>query len=221
WRLEAFGTAEAMSSLLANTEITALFENGKVSGSTGCNQYGADYAVTSANLQIGTMQQTERACELEGVMQQEQTFTAAFSAATSFSIEGDTLTLTHPGGALIFRAMPALNGAPFVGTPWKLVRFEAAGTAEAVPAEIEITATFAEGKITGSGGCNNYFGEYTEEVGRITVASIGATKMACEGKLDLEQRFFTEIAQAHTVLVEAGQLRLVSDSGTLVFEALK
>lgn len=221
WRLEAFGTAEAVSSLLANTEITALFENGKVGGYAGCNWYGADYAVDGAELEIELMQQTLRACLQDGVMEQEQSFAEALRTATSFVIEQDQLTLTHPGGTLMFRAMPALSGAPFVGTTWKLVTFSAADPAQAVPAEVEITATFAEGKITGSGGCNSYFGEYIVEAGRVTVANVGATKMACEGAMELEQRFFAEIANPRIVVVDENQLRLVSDNGTLVFEAVK
>jgi len=221
WRLEAFGIADAVSSLLANTEITAIFEKGKVTGYSGCNWYGADYELEGNNLKLGFAQQTVRACLQEGVLEQEQTFAEALRTATSFTIEADRLTLTHPGGALIFRAMPALSGAPFVGTLWKLITFDAADPAQAVPAEVEITATFAEGKVNGLGGCNNYFGEYTVENGSVTVANVGATKMACEGVMELEQRFFTEIAKTHIVVVDAGQLRLVSDNGILVFEAVK
>lgn len=221
WRLEAFGTAEAVSSLLANTEIIALFENGKVTGYSGCNWYDAEYSVEGATIQFGFTKQTVRACLQDGVMEQEQGFAEALRAVTSFVIEADTLTFTHPGGTLVFRAMPNLSGAPFVGTVWKLFTFDAADPAQAVPAEVEITATFAEGKITGSGGCNNYFGEYAVENGRVTVANVGATKMACEGKMDLEQRFLTEIATSSIVVLDANQLRLVRDNGVLVFEAVK
>jgi heat shock protein HslJ len=221
WQLEAFGTAEAVSSLLANTVINAAFKDGGLSGYGGCNNFGGSYTLNGTALQIGELIATEMWCTPDEVSHQEQSFTAALLKVTSFTIEGNQLTLTHPGGTLIFRATPALSGAPFVGTAWKLVNFETASSAEVVPAEIEITATFAEGKINGSGGCNNYFGEYIEEAGRITVAAVGATKMACEGKMDLEQRFFTEIAKTHSVILEAAQLRLVSDGGTLVFEAIK
>lgn len=221
WRLEAFGTAEAVSSLLANTEINAIFKDGSVSGFGGCNNYGGPFSTNGNALKIETLVITEMWCSPDEVSQQEQTFTAALIATTSYVIEGDMLTLTHPGGTLIFRAASAPSDKAFEGTAWELVSFEAAGTAEAVPTEAEITATFAEGKITGSGGCNNYFGEYSMENGRVTVAAVGATKMACDGKMELEQRFFTEIAQTHTVVMEANQLRLVSNNGVLVFEALK
>jgi heat shock protein HslJ len=42
------------------------------------------------------------ACE-EAVMAQEQAYLAALSAAQAYTIEGNTLTIAHAGGALVFQ----------------------------------------------------------------------------------------------------------------------
>ncbi len=47
WTLESFHTADAVSSVIAGTTITAVFEKeGSDSSSAGCNHYAARYNVT-------------------------------------------------------------------------------------------------------------------------------------------------------------------------------
>ena len=41
------------------------------------------------------------------------------------------------------------------------------------------SATFENGKVSGSNGCNRYRGNYTLDGGSITIAPAAATSMAC------------------------------------------
>lgn len=104
WQLEAFEQGEAVSSVLAGTEITLTFADNKASGFSGCNWFSAEYSVDGSRLELGLIQQTVRACLEPGVEEQERAFAKAFRTVTEYAIDGDRLTLVHAGGRLHFRA---------------------------------------------------------------------------------------------------------------------
>jgi len=95
---------------LPDTEITALFENGSISGSAGCNSYNGTYTATSSGgtntIQIGPLATTMMMCS-EPVMKQEGEYMTALQSATSHHVEENVLTLFHPGGTILFEGQPA------------------------------------------------------------------------------------------------------------------
>jgi heat shock protein HslJ len=94
WTLESFHTADAVSSVLAGTTITAVFgADGSLSGSAGCNRYFASYNVTGTSLSISSVGSTKMACGAPGVMQQESTYLSLLSQVKTFTIKGDRLSL--------------------------------------------------------------------------------------------------------------------------------
>jgi heat shock protein HslJ len=92
---------------LLNTEITAMFENGKLTGSAGCNTYNGTYTATSGSseneITIGPLATTRMACEGR-VMDQETRYLSALEAAETYTISDTTLTIYYPGGALVYEA---------------------------------------------------------------------------------------------------------------------
>lgn len=102
WTLGSFHTADAVSSVIAGTTITAVFnEDGSVVGSAGCNRYFASYTVTGTSMSIGTAGSTKMYCTSPGVMQQESTYLASLSRATTFTISGDQLSLADAKGTTL------------------------------------------------------------------------------------------------------------------------
>jgi len=100
WRLESFHTADTVSSVISGTTITAVFEeDGRVTGSAGCNTYFARYNLTGNLLSISTIGTTKMHCSAPGVMQQESTYLALLGKVTTFTIEGEHLSLSGAGGA--------------------------------------------------------------------------------------------------------------------------
>jgi heat shock protein HslJ len=100
WTLESFHTGDAVSSVLAGTKITAVFnKEGSITGSAGCNQYFASYNVTGTSLQVSQVGSTKMACGAPGVMQQESSYLTLISQAKTFTLKGDRLTLADTKGA--------------------------------------------------------------------------------------------------------------------------
>lgn len=103
WQLTTFAGGDVASSLIAGSQITARFAQGQVGGKAGCNQYSSSYTVSGGSLALGEVVATKIACSDE-IMAQERQFLAALKSASAFKIAGDTLTITHSGGELVFTA---------------------------------------------------------------------------------------------------------------------
>ena len=95
WYLVSFndGIVEA-ENVIPGTEITAVFgEDGKMTGSGGCNSYFATYALGERGaIGIGTPGSTLMICQTPtGVDNQEQLYLAMLDGVESYSIEGNLL----------------------------------------------------------------------------------------------------------------------------------
>jgi heat shock protein HslJ len=98
-----FRQRDAVSSPLPDTEVTAVFgEDGTLTGSAGCNTYRATYEADRGTITIGEPAATRKACaEPEGVMEQEQAYLAALPQATSYRVEGSSLSLLTAEGTYV------------------------------------------------------------------------------------------------------------------------
>lgn len=100
WKLDSYMNSEGnMVNVLASTEITAKFENGMVSGFTGCNQYWADYQINNDAITTGNFIKNSMLCP--DIQDQEEDYLAALQSAASYKIKGNTLEITNAGGVVI------------------------------------------------------------------------------------------------------------------------
>jgi len=95
WVVEEIVIDGTPSSAVDGTELTALFEDGTVGGSAGCNSYNAAYETDGGSITIGPAISTLVFCEQpEGTMDQEAAYLSLLQSADGFEIEGGTLTLS-------------------------------------------------------------------------------------------------------------------------------
>jgi heat shock protein HslJ len=109
------GTDWILSNTLPGTSITINFANGNLSGFAGCNSYNATYSSTRAagpsnDISLGPISSTQQLCS-EEIMGQEQGYLTSLQSASSYAIDGTTLTLTTAGGPLTFGAAVATPAA--------------------------------------------------------------------------------------------------------------
>ena len=103
WKIETMGGAPPPVTLI----ITAEFNDGRVSGSSGCNSYGATYTIDNSKLEIGDIAVTEMACLEEGVMQFEQSFLELLGMVRSYSLSESRLDLMDEGGNAVLSFVAA------------------------------------------------------------------------------------------------------------------
>jgi len=104
WVLQSYGQPGNLKSVLKDSEVTALFDGakGQVAGSAGVNRYSGGYELKDNKLSIpGPLAATAMAGP-QPLMDQEKEYLTALQAAESYKIEGDKLTITCGGKALIF-----------------------------------------------------------------------------------------------------------------------
>jgi heat shock protein HslJ/LysM repeat protein len=101
WKLTSYWNGSAMKTVLAGTQITAIFgADGKVTGSAGCNTYYASY-ITSGDrgLSIGLPSGTRKTCaEPPTIMQQEIDYLSALQSASRYFVQGSELFIQNAAG---------------------------------------------------------------------------------------------------------------------------
>ena len=90
WALQSYRGAPP----IPGRAITAVFKDGRVGGSSGCNSYGGSYQVKGEKISIGEIGMTEMACmDPVGVMDQEQAYLQSLGSAQTFELSNGQLVI--------------------------------------------------------------------------------------------------------------------------------
>jgi heat shock protein HslJ len=101
WSLVSYGNLHSLTSAASGVDTALNFSNdGTVGGSMGCNSFGGDVSVKGDKITFDSLFQTEMACE-EPRMTQESTTLGIMNSASSFAVDGDTLTITSSTGEAV------------------------------------------------------------------------------------------------------------------------
>ncbi len=130
WKVLSYNNGkQAVVSLIGGTRITADFaEDGRVSGSAGCNRYFSTYEIAGESINIGRAGTTRKLCRApEGVMDQESAYLRALNSAATYRREGERLSLRTADGALAVSLVqdPETSPRPVSPTSSK-IRFDPA-----------------------------------------------------------------------------------------------
>jgi heat shock protein HslJ len=87
-----------MKDVLADSEITATFEDGQLQGNAGCNHYVGEYELHDTTITVGTLAMTEMYCVTPGIMEQESAYFTLLQSVASYRIHGTILTLLNGEG---------------------------------------------------------------------------------------------------------------------------
>lgn len=111
-------------------------------------------------------------------------------------------------------SQPQNSGAgddPLNDTAWLAEDIEGVKAADNVQSTLEIALGH---RVTGSGGCNSYFGLAVIEGDKFSMGPVGSTKMACpDVMMAQEQRFLDALAKVHSFKIDGGELYLYDEQG--------
>jgi heat shock protein HslJ len=225
WTLSGYAnTRGGLTGPVEGSKVTAIFQDGRLSGNASCNTYGADYTVDGNQLTIGLAITTMMMCEPQDVMQQEQTYLAALAQVAAYQIDGDTLTLVDANGTVL---LVYTETAPLTltGVTWTVTTYNNGKQAVvSLLADTELTLIFGEdGSVSGSAGCNQYTGGYTVDGSAIKIGPLAATMMMCgepEGVMEQEAQYLAALQAATTFAIPGDVLELRDDSGALMVSAV-
>ena len=198
WKLQSYTNAQGQTAqAVANANVTAEFKGGRVTGSAGCNTYFASYKVDGNKLTISQAGSTMMACPDPAVMAQEALFLQSLSKAATYQISGDTLTIADASGkaSATFQATAAPS---LTSNPWDVISFNNGKQAVvSVNPAAPMTAVFtADGKVSGSAGCNSYTGGYQVDGNKIKIGPLATTQKACPQPIMEQETQFLKALQS-------------------------
>jgi heat shock protein HslJ len=218
WKMVSYLDSKGKTvTALPRTEVTAAFQNGRISGKDGCNQYGAAYKVSDNSLTIQLGMSTMMACEPK-LMEQAQDYLSALSSSATYQIADKQLQIIKGSGQVLV-TFAVLEPTPLAGTVWKATMYNnGRGGAQSLAAGTEITAVFGpKGALSGLASCNQYSATYEAVNNTFKInGSIGATKMMCEGPImQQEIAYLAALARATTYRIESNRMELRDATGAL------
>ena len=115
------------------------------------------------------------------------------------------------GMAVLFSLNAAAVAEELAGTAWRPVKIGDV----ALPSNSGIFIRFeGDGRITGNGGCNGFFGSYRLADHAIAFDHLGATRKACpQPVMDRESLFMNALAEARTFVRDETGLTLTDGTG--------
>lgn len=127
-------------------------------------------------------------------------------------------------GAIALSPAPVFaQNAEMLEGSWRLIGWGDANNLTPPLVDTEITANFDSEQITGSAGCNRYFGPYSVAGNMLEMGAIASTKMACMDAVDRqEMQYLTALDGAQSyAMSDRGELiinyQTETGSGVLVF----
>jgi heat shock protein HslJ len=217
--------------LLADTYISLNFEEEELGGFAGCNHYGggADgggYTITpDGGLAIPVLARTAIAClGPRGVMEQEDAYFEALTAAEAYHLEGSTLSLLNAAGNALLDfdlvQQSIMDPAELPGTVWQLVSVDG----EPPLAGSMLTLAFhGEQRAGGHAGCRDYVMSYQADETGLTFLSTAMIGEVCASE-DLrrqEGEYTTILGWTTRFSLQAERLELHTARGeVLTFEPL-
>lgn len=84
---------------------------------------------------------------------------------------------------------------------------------ENMAAKEQFVAFKAGGEITGHGGCNQFFGQYSQEGQTLTIGALASTKKFCADVMQAENRFLQTLQDTRKIEATQVTLRLYDAEG--------
>lgn len=199
--------------LVDQTRISMQFtDDGRLVANAGCNTMQSPVDTGDGKLSMPDLAITEMGCDPK-LHKQDTWLADLLTAKPSWRLAGDNLVVTSGQTELVLLdrkvAEPDLA---LEGTKWTVTTYFDSDVARSDgPVSRDATIAhlaFADGKVTGSGGCNLLSGDATIDGGTITFGPIVTTKRACVDKNANEN-------EAHVLRVLQGKVTYEIDSKSL------
>ena len=108
------------------------------------------------------------------------------------------------------------GGGTVEGAKWMLQSYAVDGELQSMIPASEVDATFADGTVSGTGGCNQYSGSYELDGEALSIGPLVSTMMACDQAImDQEVAFMSALGAAASYEVSGDTLTVKDEAGTI------
>jgi heat shock protein HslJ len=219
WDVAAIADSSgALVPLVEATILTANITETEINGSSGCNNYMGPATIDGSTVSFGPMAGTLMACVENDVMEQEQMFLTLLQTADSWEGTSESVDF-RTDGTTVLQLVAA--DTSLAGSSWRVTALNnQSGGVQSVVTDSEPTLVFdEESGVSGSTGCNNFFGIYSTDGDTIEFSGIGATEMYCQDTAEQEVWMIAALADATTYKIDSRTFELFDESGTRLLTA--
>jgi heat shock protein HslJ len=211
WALETYDVSGVATAVPAGVSVDARFTGNRISGFGGCNSFSGDASVSGASLTLGPLAATQMACIGEAGSV-ETAYFAKLGMAASFTATTESLTIFDRAGkpVLVYR----IGASNPLARAWNVTGINNGNQAVVSPQlGTTVTATFtADGKLTGSAGCNAYTGSYTLTGRDVAIGPLASTRRSCEATVMTQEAQFLAAMGKVTSFDSSGPTIMLRDA---------
>ena len=218
WRLVAYAGGDGdLVDVPGGVAASARFEDGRLSGSSGCNRFVGPWSVTAEGLAIGALAGTLMACD-GPTMEVEAAYLARLGEVTRAVTGKDGLDLLGADARVLLRfraSTQALAGVRWVATEINNGR---GGVASLVAGTEVILELGEDGRVAGSAGCNRCTGSWSAKGEAFSIGPLATTRRLCpepDGVMDQEAAFLAAMDRVATWRIDGDRLELRAADGAL------
>lgn len=188
-------------------------KEGRASGFSGCNSFGGGFRETAGKVTFSPITSTLMACIDESLGRQEGALHEALKGELAVAAaDGGKVVLTGADGTKVVMK-PTAEAPKLAATSWLVETM--GGTAIVAGHEPQISFS-EDGQISGTTGCNRFFGAYAQTAAKVAFFGVGMTKMAClnDGVMAQEIAFSAILSGAADASIDAhGNLTIRGENG--------
>ena len=197
WQWQSTRRPDRASTTAADpTRYTIAFEaDGSLRVRADCNTVLGAYSLSGSALTITLGPSTLVGCPSDS---QADQFVADLSQVATYALAGETLQLgLRAGGQMLLAPHPLPQLA---GPTWHLTSYNnGRGGVQSIAAGSQIDAVFgADGRVSGSSGCNRYMGPYQANAGNLSIGPLASTRLACEQSLMDQEAAYLKALESTT-----------------------
>jgi heat shock protein HslJ len=218
WQLEHGKVDGAAVPIVKGSDITMSVHVPSITGKSACNSWSGRLSVVGGEIHVTDVISTAMACA-DDVMASEQAFMRAIGLVRTAQRDGDRLTLRGADVELVFSNLAAAPSADLVGTTWRLESLSSGDTAVSPVGDPVILVLDAGGTFSGSTGCRQFTGSWTEGTGQIVVTTMTMYGECAPDRADQDGRVVDVLGDGFGAQVEGDRLTLTAHGSTLQYVA--
>ncbi|MDV7242176.1 MULTISPECIES: META domain-containing protein [Rhodococcus] len=197
--------------------VLGFTDPGRLSFDAGCNQGSADVDLSGGKVVAGPLAMTLMACPGEAAGA-DAWVAGLLDAQPSWTLGGDTLTLTRPMGSVTLTDEKVVRpDRPVVGTTWTvtaLISPDAVTTTAALERTTPQLLIAGDGSASGFTGCNRMTGTADVRQSSIEFGPWATTRIACPPDVsEVERAVLAALTGETSYSVHSDSLRLVNADG--------
>jgi heat shock protein HslJ len=126
------------------------------------------------------------------------------------------LVSCKPQQASTAASEPQPVSTSITNTEWKLIRLNGEDVSALNP-PLTLSLDAAQMKVSGFAGCNRFFGGYELNQSSLRFSAMGATKMYCQDKSPIEDKYLKALSEVQSFKSANGTLVLSGEKADLEF----